>query len=199
MTLFPQITLRNNGVLQKLRKLQDRFLLTFAVYNVLYLTNTWKTMFPFLRPTIAEIDLDSLAHNYHQIRSRVHHGVKILAVLKDNAYGHGAVIIARELERLGVDLLGVAIADEGIELRDGGIRKPILILSGIYEEEIDSVIEYDLIPMLFDGEIGKSLCDKANRRNRRVKVHLKFDTGMGRLGVPVEGAPKFIEEIKGLA
>jgi alanine racemase len=154
-------------------------------------------MFYFLRPTIAEIDLDPLAHNYHQIRSRVHPEVKILAVVKDNAYGHGAVVIARELERLGVDLLGVAIAGEGIELRDGGIKKPILILSGIYEEEIDSVIEYDLIPMVFDGKTGKSLSEKANRKNRRVKVHLKFDTGMGRLGVPVEGARKFLGQMKG--
>ncbi len=154
-------------------------------------------MFQFLRPTVAEIDLDALAHNYHQIRSRVHPGVRILAVVKDNAYGHGAVVIARELERLGVDLLGVAIVGEGVELRDGGIKKPILILTGIYEEEIDSVIEYDLIPMVFDGEIGKSLSDKADRRNRRVKVHLKFDTGMGRLGVPIEGAQKFLEQMKG--
>jgi alanine racemase len=152
----------------------------------------------FSRPTIAEIDLDSLAHNYHQIRSRVHPGVKILAVVKDNGYGHGAVVIARELERLGIDLLGIAIADEGVELRDGGIKKPILILSGINEEEIDKVIEYDLIPMVFDGEIGKSLSDRANRRNRRVKVHLKFDTGMGRLGVPVEGTRTFLEHMKGL-
>jgi alanine racemase len=156
-------------------------------------------MYHFLRPTVAEIDLDALAHNYHQIRRRVHPGVKILAVVKDNAYGHGAVVVARELERLGVDLLGVAIAGEGVELRDGGIKKPILILSGIYEEEIDSVIEYDLIPMVFDGEIGKSLSDKANRRKRRVRVHLKFDTGMGRLGVPVEGARKFLEQMKGIS
>ena len=155
-------------------------------------------MFPFLPPTIAEIDLDSLAHNYHQIRSRVHPGVKILAVVKDNAYGHGAVVIARELERLGVDLFGIAFADEGVELRDGGIKKPILILSGICEEEIDKVIEYNLIPMVFDGGIGKYLSDQANRRNSRVKVHLKFDTGMGRLGVPVEGARKFLEQMKGL-
>ena len=101
-------------------------------------------MAPFSRPTIAEIDLDSLAHNYQQIRSRVHPQAQILAVVKDNAYGHGAVTMARELERLGVDLLGVAIADEGIELRDGGVKRPILILSGIYEEEIDRVVEYDL-------------------------------------------------------
>jgi alanine racemase len=155
-------------------------------------------MFHLLGRTVAEIDLDALAHNYHQIRSRVPPGVKILAVVKDNAYGHGAVIIARELERLGVDLLGVAIAGEGVELRDGGIKKPILILTGIYEEEIDSVFEYDLIPMVFDGEIGKSLSDEANRKNRRVKVHLKFDTGMGRLGVSVEGAREFLEHMKGL-
>jgi alanine racemase len=150
-----------------------------------------------LRPTVAEIDLDALAHNYHQIRSRVHPGVKILAVVKDNAYGHGAVVIARELERLGVDLLGVAIVGEGIELRDGGVKKPILILSGIYEEEINSVFEYELIPMVYDEEIGKSLSDEANRQKRQVKVHLKFDTGMGRLGVPVEGAREFLEHIKG--
>ena len=154
-------------------------------------------MFPFSCPTIAEIDLDSLAYNYHQIRSRVHSDAKILAVVKDNGYGHGAVVIARELERLGVDLLGIAIADEGVELRDGGVKKPILILCGIYEEEIDKVIEYDLIPIVFDGEIGKSLSDQANRRNKRVKVHLKFDTGMGRLGVPVAGAREFIEHMKG--
>ncbi len=154
-------------------------------------------MVHFLGPTVAEIDLDALAHNYHQIRSRVDPAVKILAVVKDSAYGHGAVVIARELGRLGVDLLGVAIAGEGVELRDGGIKTPILILSGIYEEEIDSIFQYDLIPMVFDGEIGKLLSDKAKRKNRRVKVHLKFDTGMGRLGVPVEGAREFLAYMKG--
>ena len=85
-------------------------------------------MFPFLCPTIAEIDQDSLAYNYHQIRSRVYSEAKILAVVKDNGYGHGAVVIARELDRLGIDLLGIAITDEGVELRDGGIKKPILII-----------------------------------------------------------------------
>jgi alanine racemase len=105
-------------------------------------------------------------------------------------------MIARELERFGVDLLGIAIADEGIELRDGGVKRPILILSGIYEEEIDKVVEYDLIPMVFDEGIGRSLSDQARRRNRRVKVHLKFDTGMGRLGIPIEGARRFIEGMK---
>jgi alanine racemase len=149
------------------------------------------------RPTVAEIDLDALAHNYHQIRGRVSPEVKILAVVKDNAYGHGAVIIARELERLGVDLLGVAFADEAIELRDGGVEKPILILSGIYEKEIDRVIDYDLIPMVFDGELGRSLSDRAHRRNTRVKIHLKFDTGLGRLGVPVEAAREFLEKMRG--
>ena len=153
-------------------------------------------MIPFFRPTIAEIDLDSLAHNYRQIRSRVHPEAQILAVVKDNGYGHGAVMIARELERLGVDLLGIAIADEGVELRDGGVKRPILILSGISEEEIGEVIEYDLIPMVFDEGIARSLSDQAKRRNRRVKVHLKFDTGMGRLGVSIEGAREFIEGIK---
>jgi alanine racemase len=103
-------------------------------------------MFPFSCPTIAEIDLDSLTNNYHKIRSLVHSEAKILAVVKDNGYGHGAVVISRELERLGIDLLGIAITDEGVELRDGGEKKPILVLCGIYGDEIDKVIEYDLIP-----------------------------------------------------
>jgi alanine racemase len=149
-----------------------------------------------LRPTIAEIDLDALAHNYHQIRSLVHPGVKMMAVVKDNAYGHGAVIVARELEKLGVDMLGVAITEEGVELRNGGIKKPILILTGIRREEIDAVIENDLIPMVFDDELVRALSGTAVKRNKRVKVHLKFDTGMGRLGVPVQGARKFLERIR---
>jgi alanine racemase len=157
-----------------------------------------EVMVLFSRPTTAEIDLDSLAHNYHEIRSRVHPGAKILAVVKDNGYGHGAVFIARELERLGVDLLGTAIADEGVELRGGGVKTPILVLSGICKEEIEKVIEYNLIPMVFDEEMGKRLSNHAKRRNTRVKVHLKFDTGMGRLGVAVTGAREFIERIKGL-
>jgi len=155
-------------------------------------------MFPFSCPTIAEIDLDSLTNNYHKIRSLVHSEAKILAVVKDNGYGHGAVVISRELERLGIDLLGIAITDECVELRDGGEKKPILVLCGIYEDEIDKVIEYDSFPMVFNGEIEKSLSDQAHRGNRRVKVHRKFDTGMGRLGVTIEGAREFIERMKGL-
>ena len=125
------------------------------------------------RPTIAEIDLDALAHNYHQIRRLVHPGVKMMAVVKDNAYGHGAVIVARELEKLGVDMLGVAITEEGLELRNGGIKKPILILTGIRREEIDAVIEYDLIPMIFDDEVVRALSRTAVKRNKRVNFTTK--------------------------
>src|SRR4030043_736259 len=92
------------------------------------------------RPTIAEIDLKALAFNYRQIKRHIPKGVSILAVVKADAYGHGALPVSLKLEKLGVEYLGVAIADEGVELRKGGVRAPILIFGGIYQKEADQVL-----------------------------------------------------------
>jgi alanine racemase len=150
----------------------------------------------FGRPTVAEIDLGSLEFNYRQLQKRIPEGVKLLAVVKADAYGHGAIRISRKLEKLGVAYLGVAISDEGVELRKGGVKAPILILGGIYKEGVDQVLQFDLTPVVFQKETLRLLTKAAERWQKKVRVHLKVDTGMGRLGVPLNLWPTFLKELK---
>jgi len=147
------------------------------------------------RPTVAQIDLDALAFNFRQLRKRVPRGVKVLAVVKADAYGHGAVPISRKLEKLGTEHLGVAIAEEGVELRKGGVKAPILVLGGIYGGDIEKIFRFNLTPVVFQNEALKTLSRAAQRGKRKVRVHLKVDTGMGRLGVPLPLWPHFLRGI----
>jgi alanine racemase len=149
------------------------------------------------RQTAAEIDLGSLEFNYRQLPKRIPKGVKVLAVVKADAYGHGAIPISLKLEKLGVEYLGVAMAEEGVELRKGGVKAPILILlGGIYGGELDQVFRFNLTPVAFRKDSLRLLSREAERRRRKVRVHLKVDTGMGRLGVPLNLWPAFLEEMK---
>lgn len=148
------------------------------------------------RPTVAEINLNALSFNYRQLRKRVPKGVKLLAVVKADAYGHGAVPISLKLERLGVEYLGVAIPDEGVELRRGGVKAPILILGGFFAGDVDKIFRFNLTPVAFQKDSLKLLCREAEERSKRVRVHLKVDTGMGRLGVPLPLWSDFLREIK---
>ncbi len=154
------------------------------------------TLRTFGRPTIAEIDLRSLEYNYQQLKKKIPARVKLLAVVKADAYGHGAIPVSRKLERLGVAYLGVAISDEGVELRRGGVKAPILILGGIYEEDVDRILEFDLTPAVFQKESLKLLTKAAERWKKKVRIHIKVDTGMGRLGVPLNHWPAFLKELK---
>jgi alanine racemase len=147
------------------------------------------------RPTIAEVDLGALEFNYRQIKKRIPEDVKLLAVVKANAYGHGAIPVSLRLEKLGVDYLGVAIPEEGVELRKGRVKTPILVLGGIFGEEVDQIFRFRLTPVIFGKESLKILSREAERRRRKVKVHLKVDTGMGRLGVPLNLWPDFLREV----
>jgi len=147
------------------------------------------------RPTVAEIDLDSLDYNYSQIRRRLPKGVKMLAVVKADAYGHGAGPISRRLEKLGVEFLGVATAEEGVELRKWGVKSPILILGGIYGKEVELIFRYRLTPVVFREDSLKLLSKEALRRKKKVAIHLKIDTGMGRLGVPMDRWSLFLSEL----
>ena len=147
------------------------------------------------RPTIAQIDLDALVFNYRQLQRRVPKGVKLLAVVKADAYGHGAIPISLKLESLGVEYLGVAIAEEGVELRKGGVKAPILVLGGIYGGEIEKIFRFNLTPVVFQKDTLKFISKTAQRGKKKVKVHLKVDTGMGRLGVPLSVWPDFLKEI----
>ena len=155
-----------------------------------------KAVRPVGRPTVAEIDLKALAFNYHQIQRKIPKGVKILGVVKADAYGHGSIPVSRKLEQLGVEYLGVAMSDEGVLLRKAGIQTPILLLGGIYPEDVDWAFQFNLTPVVFQKESLHLLAGEAGKRRKRVRVHLKVDTGMGRLGVPLQLWPSFLDEVK---
>lgn len=146
--------------------------------------------------SVAEIDLLALRRNLQQVRKRIGRR-EILAVIKANAYGHGAVPVAQFLAgakpSLGVSLLGVAYLEEGIQLRRAGITHPILLMTGCPIEQIPEIVRYQLTPLLFDAAALTALSRYAARRGERVNVHVKLDTGMGRIGLPVSEALPFIQ------
>ena len=135
------------------------------------------------RPTVAEIRLSALRHNVHAIRALLPQGVGLLGIVKANAYGHGALPVARALEADGVRMLGVATVEEGVELRKGGIRLPVVVLGGVDPPQAAEAHAHDLSVTLFDrGQIGY-LARAAEAGGRPFPVHVKVDTGMGRLGL----------------
>jgi alanine racemase len=149
------------------------------------------------RPTWAEIDLDALAHNLTCVRGRLG-AAGLLAVVKADAYGHGAVPVARRLEREGVEWFGVALPEEGLELREAGLRTPILILGGFAPAQADMILAHDLTPALFRREQAEALRDAATRRRVVAKAQVKIDTGMGRLGVPAAGVAELAATLAGM-
>lgn len=148
-----------------------------------------------IRPTIAEINLDALLHNFNQLRKRTGKKTKILAVVKANAYGHGAVRISSELENAGVDFLGVVTCEEGIELRKAHITIPIIVLGGFFKGQYDYTRQYDLTPVIYNLESAEELSQSAHKSNNRVKVHIKIDTGMGRLGMLPSETMVFLQHL----
>ncbi|MHB8058787.1 MAG: alanine racemase [Desulfuromonadaceae bacterium] len=150
------------------------------------------------RPTYAEIDLSALKHNYQLIRSSIPQKTGILAVVKADAYGHGFMDISRELESLGVNAFGVAFLAEGIQLRKSGSDKPILLLGGVYPGQERKCIGYNISTAVFSLEQAQALDVAAGKLFRKAQIHLKVDTGMGRLGVPYQEVPRFLVELKKL-
>ncbi|MGH9749368.1 MAG: alanine racemase [Candidatus Polarisedimenticolia bacterium] len=144
------------------------------------------------RPTWAEIDRDALHHNLRQVRERIGDR-RILAVVKADAYGHGAVGVARSLAGAGVAMFGVALPEEGVALRRAGIDRPILLLGGITPEQAGLVAEHGFIPAVYRADQVEALDAAAARAGRPLDVHLKIDTGMGRLGVPAPDVGAFGE------
>jgi alanine racemase len=140
------------------------------------------------RPTFAQIDLDALEHNYNVIKKRLGPDVAILSVVKADAYGHGGVPIAANLERLGAAAFGVAFCEEGVSLREGGISKPILVLGGIYWGEALKAHYYSLTPVIFSRENAEATIRQSRDLGVTFNVHLKIDTGMNRIGLHVDEA-----------
>ena len=151
-----------------------------------------------MRPTWAEIDLDSLIHNFNAVRGILWEGVGVLSVVKADAYGHGAVETGRALEEAGTDMLGVATVEEAVELRDYGIELPILLLGGMRPEEAAVAVEYSLTPCIFTLDSARALDTASGKGGRKSPYHLKIDTGMTRLGVRPEEAGPFLTALAGL-
>jgi len=136
------------------------------------------------RPTLCYIDHDALRWNFRQIRTAVGPEVKILSMVKANGYGHGAPAVAKTLAAEGSEAFGVATIEEGIELRRHGIVAPILVLAGVYLEQLDLFFEHGLTPVVHDVDGLQRLDAEVSRRAATLPAHLKIDTGMGRIGFP---------------
>ncbi|MCR4440653.1 MAG: alanine racemase [Peptococcaceae bacterium] len=133
-------------------------------------------------PKWVEIDLEAISHNYFQLRRLVGKDVKILGVVKADAYGHGAVEVARTLEQLGIDMLGVTTVEEGRQLREGRINAPVLVFGPFLPEEAQAVADLELTATIASRRSLDWLDDAGSKSNRKISVHLKVETGMGRLG-----------------
>jgi alanine racemase len=153
-----------------------------------------------MRPTWAEISLPTLRHNFRTLQQYVAPNATICAVVKADAYGHGAVECARCLEKEGATWFGVTSADEGLQLRQAGITSRILLLAGFWPGEEEAIVEHDLTPTVWDWnhiERLEGAAEKLKRGKRQpVPVHLKVDTGMARLGVSREDLVPFTQVLK---
>src|SRR3989338_2271289 len=143
------------------------------------------------RPCWAEISLSQLKENLAIIRRHIGPERKVLAVVKADAYGHGARPVSRALEEARVDALGVACVAEGIELRQAGIRAPIVVLTGFFPGEEKDLIAHDITPGI--TEVGQVERLEKAAGGKRTRIHVKIDTGMGRLGVPCSDIPRLLD------
>lgn len=148
------------------------------------------------RPTWTEIDLDNLAFNFNSVKQFVGRDVKYMAVVKADAYGHGAVECARRLEAEGIDWFGVALPEEGIELREAGVRKLILCLGSFWAGQEHQILNYNLTPVIYQIEKAAILNSAASARGTIANIHVKIDTGMGRIGVRYNEVEAFVRQLR---
>lgn len=141
----------------------------------------------------ADINLDAICDNIRRTRERVRAGTRIMGIIKADGYGHGAVPVARVLNPL-VDAFGIAIPEEGIELRSFDITKPILLLGYTPALQYGDLIEYDIMPAVFTLPMAEEMSNIAVKKGKVLKIHIKVDTGMSRIGF--RPCDKSIEEIK---
>ena len=134
------------------------------------------------RPVWLEIDLDNLANNMQEIRRHVGNDTLIMAIVKANAYGHGADICSKVFLENGADRLGVSILSEGIALREAGIDVPILLLNFTPSSQYKELVKYDLTQTIYKVEDAKLLSEEATKQGKKAKIHIKIDSGMNRIG-----------------
>ncbi|GAB6106283.1 alanine racemase [Fusibacter bizertensis] len=146
-----------------------------------------------MRGTRVEVDLTALSHNYTAMRALIPESVKIAGIVKANAYGHDLVSVAKKLENLGVDYLGVANIYEAKMLRKNEIVCPILVMGKTFEEDYDIAVKHDITLTIFDLEDARKLNLNASYDNKVAKIHIKFDSGFNRLGY--KEMSKLIEDV----
>ena len=145
----------------------------------------------------AKIDLDAAAYNMEQMKKRIGSGARLIAVIKTDGYGHGAVPLARMFEETDY-VWGYAVAslDEGVVLRKHGIKKPILVLGCIFPDQYEEMIRYEIRATIYMEDMAREMADTARRAGKKAFFHIKVDTGMGRIGFPVsEESADIIERI----
>ncbi len=149
-----------------------------------------------LKRTWAEISLDNLEHNYHALRAHIPQGCKFLGVIKADAYGHGAVPVSGTLSELGCEYLAVSNLEEAVQLRRGGIRTPVLILGYTPPEYADTMVFMDLTQEIHSMDYARALEERLRGTNYILNVHLKLDTGMGRIGFLAYGGHSELAQLQ---
>ena len=150
----------------------------------------------FYRPTAAFIDLDSLLHNFREVRRLAGPHSPLAPVVKSNAYGHGMIPVARALSHAGAEWLAISLTEEGLELRENGITTRVLILGGCYPGQAREIIDSGLTPVVSTVELAGALDEASRVSGRPFPIHVKIETGLGRLGILPEDLPAFLQRLK---
>ncbi len=145
-----------------------------------------------------EVSLRALKHNLAEVKSFVGPSVKVMAVVKADAYGHGAVGASRAFAEAGADYLGVTTLEEALEIREAGISTPMLVFSPLLPDQVEAALSNDLDQTVCDLSLAQSISETAGKMGRAARVHMKIDTGMGRLGVLADDAPDFMYRLASL-
>jgi alanine racemase len=152
-------------------------------------------MKPFYRPCWVDVELSALAHNFRQLKRRLAPKTRVLAVVKANGYGHGLIPSARAAINSGAVMLGVSSLEEGVELRHAGIETPVLVLGTLFPfENFRVLFEKKLTPTIASVDAARALSAQCRRRRQKIAIHLKIDTGFGRIGTSVSNAVRFMEQ-----
>lgn len=148
------------------------------------------------RPTWTEINLDNLAFNFRSAKKFIGENVRQMAVVKADAYGHGSIFCAKRLEKEAVDWFGVALPEEGLLLRENNIETPILCLGSFWQEQANLLLQHNLTPVIYRPPQAENFNFYALERNVIADIHIKIDTGMGRIGVRFDEVSEFADKLK---
>lgn len=165
-------------------------------YTKTAMKNTRQTNINIHRDAWVEINISNLEENIKEIKKNVPNGIKLLGVVKADAYGHGAVMLAPTMLASGIDMLGVASIDEGIDLREAKIECDILVLGAVPVWAVESAVKNDITIAIFTDEHLKACNAAYQRTGIKPKIHIKLDTGMNRIGVRADEAVKFIKKVQ---